>query len=312
MPTYNRATFLAETIASALAQTVADLEVVVCDDNSPDDTPAVVGKFSDPRVRCVRNATNLGVPENYNRVFALGRAEFLVLLGDHDVLEKTYLEATLDLMCRHPEVVFVFTGLIMINDCGQPVRKYVSMFPDVIDGRTFLRRLLSRTTCPFSFTTLIRRSALRGLEPPFDPRYAWFADQNLWMRLCTRGAVGYVAQPLLKVRMREDTHTLTGKDWEGLLCVDRINRDNRALLYRGWTVRSALDGLWYEAAKVQRVVSYRMAKSLRGDAWNAEDRKNTSIYLASPGRIMVALAGVVPRLALRVFRQLYKRYAKLR
>jgi glycosyltransferase involved in cell wall biosynthesis len=312
IPTYNRARFLSETIASALGQTVRDLEVVVVDDNSPDDTGAVVQRCSDPRVRYVRNETNLGVPENLNRAFALGRGEFLVLLEDHDLLDERYLERTLDVLHRHPRVAFVATGLVTIDEEGQPIRNWVMPLPEVMEGRALLRRLLTRTTCPFSVTTVVRRSALAGLERPFDPQYWWYADQNLWMKLCTRGGFGYVPQPLLKLRTREMDHTLSGKEWESLLAVDRVNRDNRPLLYPRRTLRSTLDGWLYEVAKTQRAVRYRLAKSWRRDVWSAEDRRNTALYLGPFGRLAVALAGAVPTGVLQASRHLYRRYASAR
>ena len=91
LPTYRRERYLGRTIASALAQTESDFEIVVVDDCSPDASAAVVERFADPRVRYVRNRENLGVPENLNRAFSLARGEFLLLLEDHDLLAPAFL-----------------------------------------------------------------------------------------------------------------------------------------------------------------------------------------------------------------------------
>ncbi|MDV7390561.1 glycosyltransferase family 2 protein, partial [Arthrospira platensis SPKY1] len=75
MPTYKRAHLLGGAIENVLAQSFRDFELIVVDDNSPDDTPQVVARFDDPRIRYVRNEPNLRLPRALNRGFALARGQ---------------------------------------------------------------------------------------------------------------------------------------------------------------------------------------------------------------------------------------------
>lgn len=304
VPTYGRARFLRETVDSALAQTVTSLEVVVVDDCSPDETAEVMARVQDPRVRYVRNAERLGVPGNLNGAIERGRGEYLVLLEDHDLLEPTFLEETLAVFDRHPSVGFVATGLVTIDQDGRPRERYVEALGELVPGRRLLRRLLVRTDCPFSVTTIIRRSVTAGLTPLFDPRYWWYADQYLWLRLASRSDFGYVARPLLRFRTREAGHHLSGREWESLLCLSGLHDDNWHLLHPGGGVRLRRDRALYELGKLREVAVLRATKRKRGQPWTSEDEACVKRILTAAGRAGLHALDLVPSPLLRALRAL--------
>jgi len=85
LPTYARARLLGHAIRSVLAQTYPNFELIVIDDNSPDDTPEVVRSFGDPRIRYVRNEENLKLPRGLNKGFALARGDYLTWTSDDNL-----------------------------------------------------------------------------------------------------------------------------------------------------------------------------------------------------------------------------------
>lgn len=94
IPTYNRPAFLPEAIASAIAQSHGNLEVVVLDDASPDGgrTEAAVQPFlADPRVRYVRHPFNVGIARNWRIGLGLVAGAFFCLLHDDDTFEPTFV-----------------------------------------------------------------------------------------------------------------------------------------------------------------------------------------------------------------------------
>ncbi len=85
LPTYNRATVLPHAIRSVLAQDYDNFELIVVDDNSPDETRDVVHAFDDPRIRYTRNDPNLKLPRALNRGFSLARGHFLTWTSDDNM-----------------------------------------------------------------------------------------------------------------------------------------------------------------------------------------------------------------------------------
>lgn len=112
IPTYNQSRFIARAIESALAQTYPNIEVVVADDQSPDDTFAVAGAISDPRLRVVRNAANLGRVGNYRHMlYTLARGEWVVNLdGDDWYDDPGFIARAIACVTGHPDVVMYAAG----------------------------------------------------------------------------------------------------------------------------------------------------------------------------------------------------------
>ena len=94
LPTHNRAALLPEALRSALAQTYTDIEILVLDNASTDNTPDVVAAFqSDPRVRSLRHPHDLGITGNWQAGIEAAAGDFFCLLHDDDTLEPEFVAA---------------------------------------------------------------------------------------------------------------------------------------------------------------------------------------------------------------------------
>ena len=107
IPTYERADKLARAVESVLAQTHARLELVISDNASSDGTQALCEGFAarDARVRYLRSPVNRGPTANFNTLFAELRGDYVMLLSDDDWLDPGYVEACLEELRAHPELV---------------------------------------------------------------------------------------------------------------------------------------------------------------------------------------------------------------
>lgn len=295
VPTYNRAAFIADTLQSALEQTMTDFEIIILNDASTDSTEEIVKQFDDERIRYHKNDANVGVPENYNRVFSLAEGELVCLLEDHDLLDPEYLEQIVPLFDKYLNMSFAFTGIDMIDQQGDNTKRFLHPFAEMVPGDEMLRRLLTRLTCPCSLTTMIRRKLLENIDPPFSSDYWWYADIPLWMRLCSIGDVGYVRQPLLKMREREVEHYLNDKLWETQFCLDEIHKDHWKLLYKGFSLRYYFDFILFESAKAWNVFRYRANKRFYSrQKWSPEDKAGTRKFIHLLGRMAVASLATIP------------------
>ena len=93
IPNYNYGRYIGETIESVLGQAPADVEIVVADNASTDDSVAVVRSRRDPRIRLEINATNLGFATNLERVAAMARGRRMLLLSSDDRMAPGAIEA---------------------------------------------------------------------------------------------------------------------------------------------------------------------------------------------------------------------------
>jgi glycosyltransferase involved in cell wall biosynthesis len=111
IPVYNRRTFVEPCVASALQQTIADLEVVVVDNASTDGTWAICERLAarDSRVRIFRNERNIGPVRNWRRCLDVARGCYGKVLFSDDLIEPTFLARTLPFL-GDPGVGFVFTA----------------------------------------------------------------------------------------------------------------------------------------------------------------------------------------------------------
>lgn len=104
IPTRNRSEYLKYALDSALLQTFRDLEVVISDNASEDNTREVVEKINDTRIKYSRVEQFVSVAENFNNVFRKSSGEYFILMGDDDYLMPYYLEEIYKCLCKSYDV----------------------------------------------------------------------------------------------------------------------------------------------------------------------------------------------------------------
>lgn len=102
IPTRNRSEYLKYALDSALSQTFKDLEVVVSDNASEDNTRQLVEGIGDPRIRYFRTKRFVSVGENFNNTFHNSSGDYFILMGDDDFLMPYYLEEIYRCLSKNP------------------------------------------------------------------------------------------------------------------------------------------------------------------------------------------------------------------
>jgi len=117
LPVYNGAEFVGEAIESILGQTFEDLELVISDNASTDDTLEICRQYRDrdPRVRLHENPVNLGASRNFNLVFELSEGEYFRWAAADDLLEPTCLERCVEVLDGDPSIVLSHTDVKIID-----------------------------------------------------------------------------------------------------------------------------------------------------------------------------------------------------
>ena len=120
LPVYNAEKYLREAMASILAQTFTDFELVISDNASTDATAPICQEFakSDPRIRYFRNDRNLGAAPNFNRVFELSAGRYFKWAACDDVLAPEFLSRCVEVLDQNPDVVLCYPRVKIIDEKG--------------------------------------------------------------------------------------------------------------------------------------------------------------------------------------------------
>jgi glycosyltransferase involved in cell wall biosynthesis len=176
MSVYNGGKFLKAAVQSILDQTFSDLEFVIIDDGSTDDSAKIINKASDPRIVLVRQ-TNHGLVYSLNKAVRLSEGEFIARMDADDISTTDRLEKQLSVLLGSPRVGVVGSFWQYIDETD---KKSITMLmpPKNID----LKRALYIDN-PFAHgSTMIRRSALKqagGYRDDYGPT----EDFDLWRRI---------------------------------------------------------------------------------------------------------------------------------
>jgi glycosyltransferase involved in cell wall biosynthesis len=194
--TYNGERYVKETIASLLAQTFVDLELIVSDDGSTDRTNAILRSFKDKRLIVVESDQNRGIAESQNRAISLARGEYIALQDHDDLSLPDRLGHQLAFLEGHRGISLVGSGCIVIDEEGMPTGEWTVPVSD-IDLKWSL--LIHN---PFLHTSLmIKRQALEGLAGySRDVSFSYAEDYEFLSRFAMTYAVANIPEPLVKWR----------------------------------------------------------------------------------------------------------------
>jgi glycosyltransferase involved in cell wall biosynthesis len=195
MAMYNGAAFVGRQVESILAQLSAEDELVVVDDASSDESPAILSGIKDPRLHVHRNERNLGVLQTFERALTLSRGEILFLSDHDDVWLPGKVARALEIFASHPRVTMVASDAALIDDAGRTLNE--SFFS--VRGRFargFVRNFVKNKYlgCTLSF----RREMLRRFLP--IPRDVPMHD--IWFGLLNEiyGETYFIDAPLVAYR----------------------------------------------------------------------------------------------------------------
>lgn len=180
IPSYNRAALLPRAITSVLNQTFPDLECIIVDDGSTDQTVALVEKFQDPRLRLIRLPDNKGVGHARNIGIRSARGELIALLDSDDEWLPQKLERQITRMrdTADPKVTVVYCLCYGYDGATDRMTPHHTL---IYEGDVFWH-LLTGWHPPTPSLFLVKRASLQDVGG-FDERITYAEDYDLWLRL---------------------------------------------------------------------------------------------------------------------------------
>lgn len=121
LPVYNGADYVGDAIASILAQTLTDFELVICDNASTDGTEEICRSYAakDSRIIYYRHPENLGASANFDKVFELSSGRYFRWHGHDDMIAPEFLEKLVAVLDEDPGCVLVYPRAVMIDELAE-------------------------------------------------------------------------------------------------------------------------------------------------------------------------------------------------
>jgi len=190
IPTYNQAHMVSRAIESALAQTYPNLEIIVSDDASPDNTAEVVARYNDPRLRYCRNEQNLGRVRNYRHtLYDLATGEWVVNLdGDDYFTDPEFINAAIEMTKSATDVLIIAARIRVISKA----REYdtPSRPKRLMDGKEVILHYDDTSYTFYHLAALYNRQA--ALATNFYSMDVIGSDSDSMLRLALKGGVAYL------------------------------------------------------------------------------------------------------------------------
>jgi glycosyltransferase involved in cell wall biosynthesis len=258
IPVYNGAEFVGSAIRSVLEQTERDLDLIVVDDGSTDDTREVVRRFDDPRLRLIEQS-NAGPSAARNRGIAEARGEWVGFLDADDSWMPEKLAKHLECAAKHPEAGLIYSSVVVVGDDDS----FIELLHARITGDALESLLFGNKISGGGSSVTIRRDVFSRVGS-FDPSIRFGEDWELWLRIASAFPFAAVDEPLTRRVERPDSY---GMDAVAMRedCLGFLNRafETYAAAYREHRDKAIAE------------VYYRAAISLHG----FQERKAASVDL---------------------------------
>ena len=212
LPVYNGARFLSQSIESCLQQTYRNIELIVVDDGSKDNSVDIVRSYDDQRIKLVRHETNRKLPAALNTGFEHATGFYLTWTSHDNYYAPTAVAEMVHFIEENPHIQFVFTDDYFVDEADQTLG---------LVKRGPVERLSTESCLGGGF--LYTRSVYETVGDYCEETFL-AEDYDYWLRVATCFNLGHLPQPLYYYRQHPDSLTSRygqGETIEAALAVQR-------------------------------------------------------------------------------------------
>lgn len=208
---YNGERFLKETIDSIINQTYEDMEIIIVDDASTDESRAIIESYSDPRIKTVFKEKNENLCYAFGIALEQVTGEYCAILGHDDVWMPNKTERQINYMEAHRECVLCFTRCNIIDQNSKKINEQHELF-SVFNSYSYKTRhqhmeaLYTMGNYLCGPSVIVRTKELKKLGG-YDYSSLQYQDYDLWLRLLVEGELYILEEKLVNYRQILDTNT---------------------------------------------------------------------------------------------------------
>jgi glycosyltransferase involved in cell wall biosynthesis len=259
LPTYNRLHYAREAIASVLAQTFTDWQLVVADDGSGEEMLAYLASMTDPRIGVIRLAHTGNPSAVRNAALRVARGRYIAFLDSDDLWLPQKLAVQVTSLLTDTQRRWSYSAIVRIDSAGKvmaadAMRRWIPYEGHIVEQ---LLTLQAGVATP----TVVAERALIEQAGLFDEQQLYFEEYDLWLRLNLLSEVGVIKEPLALVRSHQEHYTS-----------DRIRVYEARTRLLEKVKPLATGARWRRALRAERatnVACLANAYARRGQRWNA-------------------------------------------
>lgn len=219
IPTYNRGDgYLRHAIESAINQVYPNIDVVVSDNCSTDNTEELVGSFSDPRIRYFKQARNIGPNNNFNFCLEQARGDYFLLLQDDDLIDNDFVDTCMRAANYDTRVGIIRTGMRRIDSHGRVLKEQTNLVAGLPTVDFFLGWFAGKTPMHLC-CSLFNTKNLKEIGG-FKSKHALFQDVLAEVQLAAK--FGRIDVQDIKASFRMHSEQGTHSKKVGAWCEDSL------------------------------------------------------------------------------------------
>lgn len=199
MPVYNGAQYLQEAIDSILNQTYRDFELIIVDDGSTDDSPAIIyiNAERDNRVVSLKNEQNSGICVTLNKGLDAAKGEYIIRMDCDDISELDRIEKQVAFMETHSEYGLLGSNIRVFGD---GIETYVFDFDE--DWRMCIADMIF-ATCVAHPAIIMRKKLIQKYHLRYDDSFRGMEDYYMWWQIAKYAKISNLQEPLLNYRYHQ-------------------------------------------------------------------------------------------------------------
>ena len=203
MPAYNAGEYISDAINSVLGQSYENLEIIVIDDCSTDNTKEVLESYNDKRLFYSKNERNEGIVKSLNRGLEFSRGMYIARMDADDICHKDRIMCQLQFLEAHPELDMVSINPIIMDENGTKLHKsrhFILTSPLALKFASHFESPFTHPACLFKAETL------KELQYGGGEDCLHIEDYDLWWRMYDRGCLmANINEPLFYYRVHQNS-----------------------------------------------------------------------------------------------------------
>jgi len=219
---YNSEEYIRECLESVLNQTYENLEILIIDDGSVDETNSIIRSYEDSRIRLITNDKNMGIPYNRIKGVESAKGQYLAILDSDDISMLNRIEKQVEFMERNLDILAAGT---YFKAFGKKLNNRVYKFE--LDSKEMQITLMFKNPI-LNSSSIIRLNKIKQLNINYNSKYFIAQDYGLWAEISKVGKIINMPEVLVKYRFGHNNITKLTNQQKALQrkgIIDSIHND---------------------------------------------------------------------------------------